>query len=311
MAGAYGAGRRHCASAGSACLTRRPAAALRSPEPSFALVLGEEGPAPPWITQGRFRGRTAFIALLVTNFVNSARRAPAKPAAPRRAPAKPAAPRRAPAKPAAPRRAPAKPAAPRRAPAKPAAPRRAPAKPAAPRRAPAKPAAPRRAPAKPAAPRRAPAKPAAPRRAPAKPAAPRRAPAKPAAPRRAPAKPAAPRRAPPPSQSALIHKHRRWREKRQDILVTFIDTVEERAKSAAERVAKSAPNFDVDVRGVPEPCPNLPHGHPPVDGIEHMNPVIMTLALSCSMAQVVKLLDHGMPFGMSVVPIPSDRCNVW
>lgn len=201
MAGAYGAGRRHCASAGSACLTRRPAAALRSPEPSFALVLGEEGPAPPWITQGRFRGRTAFIALLVTNFVNSARRAPAKPAAPRRAP--------------------------------------------------------------------------------------------------------------PPSQSALIHKHRRWREKRQDILVTFIDTVEERAKSAAERVAKSAPNFDVDVRGVPEPCPNLPHGHPPVDGIEHMNPVIMTLALSCSMAQVVKLLDHGMPFGMSVVPIPSDRCNVW
>lgn len=75
-------------------------------------------------------------------------------------------------------------------------------------------------------------------------------------------------------------------------------------------MAKSAPNFDVDVRGVPEPCPNLPHGHPPVDGIEHMNPVIMTLALSCSMAQVVKLLDHGMPFGMSVVPIPSERFNV-
>jgi len=37
----------------------------------------------------------------------------------------------------------------------------------------------------------------------------------------------------------------------------------------------------------------------------------MTVGLNCSMAEVVDLLTAGMPFEMSVIPIPSERCNVW
>lgn len=117
----------------------------------------------------------------------------------------------------------------------------------------------------------------------------------------------------------LADKHRKWREKHQDILVTFVDTVRRRAKSTAERAAKStaerafkrAPDFGVVVRSGPELRPDLPRGHPPIDGIEHIDPVIVTVAISSSMAQAVELLEHGMPFEMSVIPIPSERCNVW
>ena len=37
----------------------------------------------------------------------------------------------------------------------------------------------------------------------------------------------------------------------------------------------------------------------------------MTIMLDGSMSQVVKLLKSHMPMGMVVVPIPSERCNVW
>ena len=141
----------------------------------------------------------------------------------------------------------------------------------------------------------------------------RAAPAKPApASRRR--SPAAPRRG-----RTRAERHRRWGEKHQDILVTFTHTVrqlsrsaaERETRSAAERVIKSAPHFGVDVRSGPDLRSDFPRGFPRIEGIEHIDPVIATVAISCSMAQAVDLLEHEMPFKMFVTPIPSERCNVW
>ena len=107
------------------------------------------------------------------------------------------------------------------------------------------------------------------------------------------------------------YKHYVWRHKRQDIMVVFTGTVSSDVRSAAKRVAGSAARFGVVVRGRPERRENLPPGHPPIDGLEHVNPTIMTIMLDGSMSQVVKLLKSHMPMGMVVVPIPSERCNVW
>lgn len=107
------------------------------------------------------------------------------------------------------------------------------------------------------------------------------------------------------------HRHHMWREKRQDIMVVFTGTVSSHVRSAAKRVAGSADRFGVVARGRPERREDLPPGHPPIDGLEHVNPTIMTIMLDGSMSQVVELLESHMPMGMAVVPIPSERCNVW
>ena len=106
-------------------------------------------------------------------------------------------------------------------------------------------------------------------------------------------------------------RHREWRQKRQDILVVFTGTVVREVKSAARQVAENAGKFDIATRGKPERRADLPPGHPPMLGIEHVTPVIMTVMLHCSMAQVVDLIEYVMPEDMAVVPIPSERCNVW
>ena len=106
-------------------------------------------------------------------------------------------------------------------------------------------------------------------------------------------------------------RHHEWRQKRQDILVVFAGTVVHEVKSGAKRVFENAGRFGIDTRGRPERRKDLPHGHPPILGIEHVDRVvIMTVMLHCSMAQVVELLESDMPEDMSVVPIPSERCNV-
>ena len=107
------------------------------------------------------------------------------------------------------------------------------------------------------------------------------------------------------------HRHHMWREKRQDIMVVFTGTVTTRVRSAVRRVTGDADRFGVVVRGRPERREDLPPGHPPIEGLEHVNPTIMTIMLDGSMSQVVKLLKSHMPMGMVVVPIPSERCNVW
>ena len=122
----------------------------------------------------------------------------------------------------------------------------------------------------------------------------------------------------PRSGRTRVERHRRWREKHQDILVTFTDPVrrsrsvtERETRSAAKRLIKSAPDFGVVVRSGPDLRSDFPRGHPHITGIEHVDPVIVTVAISCSMAQAVDLLEHEMPFKMFVTPIPSERCNVW
>ena len=107
------------------------------------------------------------------------------------------------------------------------------------------------------------------------------------------------------------YKHYVWRHKRQDIMVVFTGTVSSRVRSTAKRVAGSADRFGAVARGRPERREDLPPGHPPIDGLEHVNPTIMTIMLDGSMSQVVELLESHMPMGMVVVPIPSERCNVW
>ena len=107
------------------------------------------------------------------------------------------------------------------------------------------------------------------------------------------------------------YKHYVWRHKRQDVMVVFTGTVSSEVRSAVKRVAGSAPKFGVAVRGRPERREDLPPGHPPIEGLEHTNPTIITIILDGSMSQVVDLLRSHMPMGMVVVPIPSERSNGW
>ena len=108
-----------------------------------------------------------------------------------------------------------------------------------------------------------------------------------------------------------LRRHQEWRAKRQDIMVVFTGTVSSEVRSAVKRVAGSAPKFGVAVRGRPERREDLPPSHPPIEGLEHTNPTIITIILDGSMSQVVDLLRSHMPMGMVVVPIPSERANVW
>lgn len=111
-------------------------------------------------------------------------------------------------------------------------------------------------------------------------------------------------------ERSLVRRHHEWRQKPQDIAIVFTGTVVREVKSGARQVFENASKFDIATRGRPERRKELPPGHPPILGIEHVDPIIMTVMLHCSMAQVVELLEHYMPEDMSVVPIPSERCNV-
>lgn len=111
-------------------------------------------------------------------------------------------------------------------------------------------------------------------------------------------------------ERSLVRRHHEWRQKPQDILVVFTGTVLSKVSSASKRVAKNASRSGIVMHGKPEHRTDLPPGHPPMLGIEHVDPVIMTIMLHCSMAQVVELLESDMPKDMAVVPIPSERCNV-
>ena len=97
---------------------------------------------------------------------------------------------------------------------------------------------------------------------------------------------------------------------RQDMLITCVGSVLHKVKRALDHIVKESRNFGVDVRGKPSLRANLPPGHPRMLGIEHSDPVIMTVTVNCSMEQVVELLTPNMPPDMHVVPIPSKRCNV-
>ena len=90
----------------------------------------------------------------------------------------------------------------------------------------------------------------------------------------------------------------------------FTGTVLSKVRSAAKRTVKNADQFGVTMLARPERRTDLPPGHPPVLGIEDVDPAIMTVMLHCSMAQVVELLKSDMPEDMIVMPIPSERCNV-
>lgn len=105
-------------------------------------------------------------------------------------------------------------------------------------------------------------------------------------------------------------RHHEWRQKPQDMLVVFTGIIPSKVRTASARVARNARRSGIAVLGKPERRANLPPGHPPMLGIEDVDPVIMTITLHCSMAQVVDLLDSYMPDDMAVVPIPSERCNV-
>ena len=97
---------------------------------------------------------------------------------------------------------------------------------------------------------------------------------------------------------------------RQDMLITYVGSSLPKVRHAVERLVKEAEKFDVDVRGRPSLRENLPPGHPRMLGIEHSDPVIMTITVHCSMEQVIELLTPNMPPDMHVVPIPSKRLNV-
>lgn len=94
------------------------------------------------------------------------------------------------------------------------------------------------------------------------------------------------------------------------MLVVFTGIIPSKVRSASARVARNARRSGIAVQGKPERREDLPHGHPPMLGIEHVDPVIMTITLHCSMAQVVDLLESDMPRDMAVVPIPSERYNI-
>lgn len=106
-------------------------------------------------------------------------------------------------------------------------------------------------------------------------------------------------------------RHREWRQKRQDILVTFTGHSVAEVRGAVQRMTRTARGIGIAVRGRAERRDSLPPGHPPLLGSEGVKYVIMTVRLDCSMAQAVDLLKRDTQFGVSVVPIPSERCNVW
>ena len=106
-------------------------------------------------------------------------------------------------------------------------------------------------------------------------------------------------------------KHHEWRQKRQEIVVVFTGHRVAEVKGAVQRMTRTARGIGIAVCGRPERRDSLPPGHPPPLGSEGVKYAIMTVRLECSMAQVVDLLKRDMQFGMSVVPIPSERCNVW
>lgn len=107
-------------------------------------------------------------------------------------------------------------------------------------------------------------------------------------------------------------RHREWRQKRQGMLVTFIGNDMAGVGGAVRRMLRTAKGLGIAASGKPERREGLPPGHPPLLGMEQEREeyVIMTVPLHCLMEQVVDLLERDMPFGMSVVPIPSERCNV-
>ena len=92
--------------------------------------------------------------------------------------------------------------------------------------------------------------------------------------------------------------------------IVFTGIVQAKVRSATRRLVKNAGKFGIAVRAGPEQRADLPPGHPPLLGIEHVDPVIMTVLLHCSMAEVVELLKYDMPKDMAVVPIPSERLNI-
>ena len=106
-------------------------------------------------------------------------------------------------------------------------------------------------------------------------------------------------------------RHSEWRQMPQDILIVFGGFVVREVASAARTVAENARRFDIPVRGGIERRKRMPPGHPPILGIEHTDPVFMTVTVRCSMAQVVELLNYYMPEYMSVVPIPRERYVDW
>lgn len=96
------------------------------------------------------------------------------------------------------------------------------------------------------------------------------------------------------------------------MLVTFIGNDMAGVGGAVRRMLRTAKGLGIAASGRPERREDLPPGHPPLLGMEQEREeyVIMTVPLHCSMEQVVDLLERDMPFGMSVVPVPSERCNV-
>ena len=112
-------------------------------------------------------------------------------------------------------------------------------------------------------------------------------------------------------KGSRARRHYEWRQKQQDILVVFTGTVVREVASAVRQVARNRGRFGVAKLGRIERLTDLPPGHPPMPGIEHVKPVIMTVKFHCSMAQVVDLIKYDMPEDLSVVPIPSERCNIW
>ena len=108
----------------------------------------------------------------------------------------------------------------------------------------------------------------------------------------------------------MLIRDREWRQKRQDILIAYVGSVPSKVKQAVGRIVKDAKNFGADVRGRPTLRADLPPGHPRMLGIEHSDPVIMTVTVHCSMEQVIELLMSNLPSDMHVVPIPSERCIV-
>lgn len=108
----------------------------------------------------------------------------------------------------------------------------------------------------------------------------------------------------------MLIRDREWRQKRQDILIAYVGSVQSKVRRAVGHIVKDAKNFGVDVRGQPTLRADLPPGHPRMLGIEHSDPVIMTVTVNCSMEQVIELLTPNLPSDMHVVPIPSERCNV-
>jgi len=112
-------------------------------------------------------------------------------------------------------------------------------------------------------------------------------------------------------QRNRARRHHEWRQKRQDILVVFTGHTVSGVQSVVRRMLKNARALGIATRGKTERRDSLPPGHPTLLGLDNEKYVVMTVLLDSSMADVVDLLKRDMQFGVSVVPIPSERCNVW